>query len=173
MHPIAFDGSECILVPSSTPQPQMQAPTHTLHQGLSQRSSYQSARVAGCSFSAASLQLLWQKRRYLLCRYDSCTDTPAVSGNHLVSFRFTGRTHSATCVRRTHLGVENDPTIKIRCRRSLLNTTRVARSCCTSQPANRTQRCRLHSQWFRHCCLNIFIDLTHTSECVKVHTDCV
>lgn len=100
------------------PAPHAGTDTHfsPLPQGLSQRSSYQSATVTGCSFSAAPLT---KETLSPLCRYDHCTDTQTTSGNHLVSFRFTGWTHSATCVRWTHLGVENDPTIKIHCRRSL------------------------------------------------------
>lgn len=109
--------TECILVPSSTPQPHIQAPTHTCP-----------FFPKACHKGAAISQPLWQdaasltkEMLSLLCRYDSCTDIQTTSGNHLVFFHFTGRTHSATCVRRTHLGVENDPTNKIRCCRLFLN----------------------------------------------------
>lgn len=103
------------------PAPHAGTGTHfsPLSQGLSQRSSYQSATATGCSSSATPLTT---ERRYLLSVDRSCTDTLTTPGNHLVTFQFCWqKPHSAPCVRPTHLGVENDPTIKMCCRRSLLS----------------------------------------------------
>lgn len=115
------------------------------------KSSYQSAAVAGRRFAAApptkgaraAIASVWM--RQLRGRTMSQVDTPRCGET---TQRFGPAASDRSSV--------------------LLRSGAEARSTQT-EPTE----IRLHSQWFQHRRLNIFIDLANTSECVKVQTDCV
>lgn len=138
MHPIAVDGSSALRAFLSHHQPP--SPTRRHRHTLLPSSPRPVTKEQLSVSHGDGMQLLCSSsddRETLSprCRYDRCTDTLTTSGNHLVSFQFRWQnTHSAPCVRPTHLGVERDPTIKMRCRRSLLSSQLLELLGATSQP---------------------------------------
>lgn len=117
MHPIAVDGSSVLSAFLSHHQPP--SPTyrhqHTLVPSSPRPVTKEQLSVSHCD----RMQLLSQKRCYLFSVDMTVARTykPRLA---ITLFSFIS-THSVTCVRRTHLGVENDPTNKIRCCRLFLN----------------------------------------------------
>lgn len=148
MHPIAVDGSSALSAFLSHHQPP--SPTYRHRHTLLPSSPRPVTKEQLSVSHGGRMQLLCSSsdKRDVISSVDMTVarDTPTMSGNHLVSFRCWQNTLGHG---RTHLGVENDPTIKIRCRRSLLNTllelleatVRHSQKC-----PNRTKRNCLHSQ---------------------------